>query len=87
MDLLEAGASLWGAAWGATPPGHRGCRQMSRISAFVGKSRIAGGIKETLTFMPFADCITTSKVIDISQHRIYSTCILVRKRYQQGALK
>ena len=44
---------------------------VGKISAFVGKSSIASGI-------------TISKVIEISQQRIYST---LKKCCQQGALK
>ena len=47
---------------------------VGKISAFVGKSGIAGGI-------------TISKVIEISQHRIYSTLknVVKRAHYSRGS--
>ena len=56
------------------PPGLRDCRQISKILAFVGKYRVSGSIKEASIFMP-----TLPKVTDISQHRIYSKFILIKK--------
>ena len=54
----ESGASLWGGACGGASPGLGSCRQISKISAFVGKSRIAGVIKEASIFMPILPTVS-----------------------------
>ena len=61
------------------PRGLRGCRQISKISVFVGISRLPVGIIEASIFMPILPTVSQlSKVIDILQHRINSTFILIR---------
>ena len=47
----------YGAAWGAATPCLRRCRQISKISAFVGKSRMAGGVREASLFVPILSTI------------------------------
>ena len=46
---VVVGGGAWG-TWGAAPPGLRGCRQISKISAFVGKSQIAGDFQDASIF-------------------------------------
>ena len=47
-----------GDMWGAAPHGLRGRRQISNISAFLGKCRIVGGIKEASIFMSILSTVS-----------------------------
>ena len=42
----------YGGAWGKAPPGFRGCRQISKMSAFADECRVVGGVKEASIFIP-----------------------------------
>ena len=48
---IEIGASVRGMHGVRHPPGLRGSRQISNISAFVSKCRIVGGVKEASIFI------------------------------------
>ena len=55
--VVRQGASLWEVCGVRYPPGLRSCRQISKISAVVGNSRIAGGIKVASIFMPIVQTV------------------------------
>ena len=52
------GASLWEVLGVRHPPILRDCWQISKLSAFVGKCRIVGGVKEASIFMPILPTVS-----------------------------
>ena len=56
--VVLQGALLWEVCGVRYPSGPRGFRQISKISAVVGNSRIADGIKVASIFMPIVQTVS-----------------------------
>ena len=72
--------------WVQHPSCLRGCRQISKISAFVGNSRIAGGVEEGSIFMPSLPTLSLLQKLLIFYNIICIAFVLIRQRCQHGAL-